>query len=68
MASLTSLANVDNLKPDVFAFSITVGPDHQGLALLSLSFQGFLKFPVEKSSESTTCRAITQNQHHSEES
>lgn len=42
-ASLTSLAYVDNLKPNIFTLSITVGPDHQGLALPSLSFQSFLK-------------------------
>lgn len=51
-ASLTSLAHVDNLKPNIFTLSITVGPDHQGLALPSLSFQSFLK-SVGKSSEST---------------
>lgn len=45
---LTSLAYMDNLKPDIFTFSVTVGPDHQGLALPSLSFQSFLKFPVGK--------------------
>lgn len=39
---------MDNLKPDIFTFSVTVGPDYQGLALLSLSFQSFLKFPVGK--------------------
>lgn len=48
VASLTSLAYVDNLKPNIFTFSITVGPDHQGLTLPSLSFQSFLKFPVGK--------------------
>lgn len=42
--SLTSLAYVDNLKPNIFTLSITVSPDHQGLALPSLSFQSFLKF------------------------
>lgn len=47
-ASLTSLAHVDNLKPDIFTFSVTVGPDHQDLALPTLSFQSFLKFPVRK--------------------
>lgn len=47
-ASLTSLAHVDNLKPDIFTFSVTVSPDHQDLALPTLSFQSFLKFPVRK--------------------
>ena len=46
--ALTSPAYVDNFKPDIFTFSITVGPDHQGLALPRLSFQSFLKFPEEK--------------------
>lgn len=46
--ALTSPAYVDNFKPDIFTFSITVSPDHQGLALPSLSFQSFLKFPRGK--------------------
>ena len=59
VASLTSLAYVDNLKPDIFTFSVTVSPDHQGLTLPSLSFQSFLKFPIGNRSESPAHRAIT---------
>lgn len=46
MASLTSLANMDNLKTNIFPFSVTVSPDDQGLALPCFSFQSFLEFPI----------------------
>lgn len=43
---LTSLAHVDDLKPNVFTLSVTVGPDHQGLALPGLLAPEFSECPV----------------------
>lgn len=39
----TSSAHVDDLKANVLSFSVTVSPDHQGLALLDFSFKGSLR-------------------------